>query len=171
MDYSPRFIWNLVRRDTHELNDNVGVDYRVALKMIADTGLATEADFPFATAEQQGVPKLFAALFSEVPNAAGVQTVGSAEAMKQSLAKGMPVVFGIMAYESTMHTNGVIPVPKAGEQELGGHILLAVGYDEARQHFIVRNSWGTAWGDHGYGYLPYAFVRTGKVHIGATAKI
>ena len=35
---------------------------------------------------------------------------------------------------------------------------MAVGYDEAKQCFVIRNSWGTGWGDKGYFYLPYGFI-------------
>ncbi|HLG96380.1 MAG TPA: hypothetical protein VKX49_08720 [Bryobacteraceae bacterium] len=31
-------------------------------------------------------------------------------------------------------------------------------YDDAKQLFTFRNSWGSSWGDQGYGYLPYAYV-------------
>ena len=51
-----------------------------------------------------------------------------------------------------------MPVPAAGESVLGGHAVCAVGYDDAKQCLIVRNSWGADWGDHGYFYMPYAFA-------------
>jgi len=34
----------------------------------------------------------------------------------------------------------------------------AVGFDDSRQWFIVRNSWGTSWGDAGYCYMPYNYI-------------
>ena len=48
-----------------------------------------------------------------------------------------------------------MPVPASNEQLLGGHAILAVGYDDAKQALIVRNSWSDKWGDHGYFYMPY----------------
>ena len=53
---------------------------------------------------------------------------------------------------------GHAPLPAAGEQSVGGHAVLGVGYDDRRQWFIVRNSWGAAWGLKGYFTLPYAYV-------------
>lgn len=41
---------------------------------------------------------------------------------------------------------------------LGGHAVVAVGYDDARAEFIVRNSWGTKVLDHGYFYMRYSYV-------------
>jgi C1A family cysteine protease len=49
-------------------------------------------------------------------------------------------------------------MPGKGEQLLGGHAVLAVGYDDTTQHFIVRNSWGADWGDQGYFTIPYAYL-------------
>jgi C1A family cysteine protease len=48
-------------------------------------------------------------------------------------------------------------VPTGRDPLRGGHAVLAVGYDHARRVIAFRNSWGTAWGDHGNGYLPYGF--------------
>jgi C1A family cysteine protease len=45
-----------------------------------------------------------------------------------------------------------------GEHIIGGHAVLAVGYDDAKQVLIVRNSWGPAWGYQGYFYMPYAYT-------------
>ena len=49
-------------------------------------------------------------------------------------------------------------MPQSGEQVVGGHAVLAVGYDDGQQRFIVRNSWGTGWGMQGYFTLPYAYL-------------
>ena len=49
-------------------------------------------------------------------------------------------------------------MPASTEKMLGGHCVLAVGYDDAKQRFIIRNSWGDAWGMKGYGTLPYGYL-------------
>jgi len=60
---------------------------------------------------------------------------------------------------------GIVPVPKKGELVLGGHAMLIVGYKKIRQtlYFIVRNSWGTGWGDKGYCYIPTSFITRGII--------
>jgi C1A family cysteine protease len=49
-------------------------------------------------------------------------------------------------------------MPHLGERAVGGHAVVAVGYNEARQWFTVRNSWGTGWGINGYFTMPYAYL-------------
>jgi C1A family cysteine protease len=49
-------------------------------------------------------------------------------------------------------------MPQQGETVVGGHAVLAMGYDDAKRVFLVRNSWGPAWGDGGYFYMPYAYL-------------
>jgi C1A family cysteine protease len=82
--------------------------------------------------------------------------------LKGCLASGFPFVFGFAVYESfesaRVARTGHAPIPKASETLLGGHAVMAVGYDEARQWFIVRNSWGTGWGMGGYFTLPYPYL-------------
>ncbi len=71
-------------------------------------------------------------------------------------------MFGFAVYESfeseTVAKTGRVPMPKPGEAEIGGHAVMAVGYNDASGSFIVRNSWGPAWGDHGYFTMPYAYL-------------
>jgi C1A family cysteine protease len=78
------------------------------------------------------------------------------------LAAGFPFVFGFTVYESfesaTVEKTGVVPMPKSGDQVLGGHAVLAVGYDDASNRFIVRNSWGASWGQAGYFTMPYDYL-------------
>jgi C1A family cysteine protease len=82
--------------------------------------------------------------------------------MKDCLASGSPFVFGFTVFPSfesdLVASTGKVPMPGADEQTIGGHAVMAVGYDDQAQVFIVRNSWGTAWGDAGYFYMPYAYL-------------
>jgi C1A family cysteine protease len=84
--------------------------------------------------------------------------LASLDDVKATLAGGHPVSFGFRVYESfkKIGADGMMPVPAAGEQLLGGHAVCAVGYDDAKQALIVRNSWSDKWGDKGYFYMPYS---------------
>jgi C1A family cysteine protease len=77
-------------------------------------------------------------------------------------------------YDSIVQTKingGKIPFPTDKESIRGGHAMMTVGYDDnkiitnevdgtqTRGAFLIRNSWGTQWGDNGYGWLPYEYVR------------
>ena len=58
------------------------------------------------------------------------------------------------------YTTGNMPYPNVNrEAVLGGHAVLIVGYNDTTQRFIVRNSWGTGWGDKGYFYMPYQVIQ------------
>jgi C1A family cysteine protease len=88
--------------------------------------------------------------------------VQTADQMKGCLASGFPFVFGFAVYESfesePVARTGRVPMPKPHEALLGGHAVLAVGYDDRAGVFFVRNSWGAAWGDRGYCTMPYAYL-------------
>lgn len=85
--------------------------------------------------------------------------------IKATLAAGFPIIFQIVVHTSLMAPEvtktGVVPLPPvdAGDLILGSHAVLLVGYDDEKQRYIVRNSWGTNWGDNGYMYLPYDYVK------------
>jgi uncharacterized protein YvpB len=90
---------------------------------------------------------------------------GDVNAVKNALASGFPVVMGFTVYDSFEYdlnnTTGMMPYPNtASEQVLGGHAVTIVGYNDNLNggRFIVRNSWGTSWGDGGYFYMPYQVV-------------
>jgi C1A family cysteine protease len=87
--------------------------------------------------------------------------------VKHCLADGFPVAFGFMVFDSFMTNavarSGIAPIPHPNESSNGGHAVLAVGYDDSKKCFIVRNSWGTDWGMDGYFYMPYWYVETPNV--------
>lgn len=82
--------------------------------------------------------------------------------IKTCLAAGFPVVFGFTVYDGfesqTVAQTGVLNLPGPSEQQVGGHAVLCVGYDDASQRVIVRNSWGDGWGQKGYFTMPYAYI-------------
>lgn len=81
--------------------------------------------------------------------------------MRSCLSSGFPIVGGFAVYQSfqtaRVATTGIVPMPMRNERMLGGHAIMVVGYDDAKQRFIVRNSWGL-WGDKGYCYMPYSYL-------------
>lgn len=97
------------------------------------------------------------------------------ERLKTYLAAGHPAMFGFTVYSSIEQADetGRIPVPSGRERIEGGHAVVAMGYDDAmtiknaaggpaaRGALLIRNSWGTGWGEKGYGWLPYEYVLRG----------
>lgn len=83
-------------------------------------------------------------------------------ALKTALYNGFPVIFGFQVYESfeseEVATTGIMPMPQEGENVIGGHAVTFVGYDDDKQMFKVRNSWGLSWGQDGYFWMPYEFA-------------
>lgn len=85
-------------------------------------------------------------------------------AVKNALASGTPVVVGFDVYSSfespAVAKTGIMPYPDTSrEQLLGGHAVCLVGYDDSRNSFIARNSWGSGWGIEGYFYMPYSIIQ------------
>ena len=79
---------------------------------------------------------------------------------KLSLSEGKPFTGGFICYENLYDgENGMIPSP-VGNQ-IGGHAVFFVGYDDNISCFKFKNSWGPEWGDKGYGYLPYEYLLKG----------
>ncbi len=82
--------------------------------------------------------------------------------LKTCLAQGYPVDIGFVVFASfedpEAMATGDAPMPTPGEQRMGGHSVLLVGYDDRTQRFKFRNSWNTTYGQQGYGTLPYAYL-------------
>ncbi|MBU0634282.1 MAG: C1 family peptidase, partial [Candidatus Omnitrophica bacterium] len=80
------------------------------------------------------------------------------------LAQGYPFVFGFTVYESfeakKVSRTGIVNMPKRTERAIGGHAVLAVGYDQNEKRILVRNSWGNKWGQNGYFTMPFKYLET-----------
>ncbi|HEX5037553.1 MAG TPA: C1 family peptidase [bacterium] len=80
--------------------------------------------------------------------------------IKSFLASGEPVILSVMTYKNFlpkgMVRSGNVYKEKVGGF-LGGHAIVAVGYDDDRNAVKILNSWGKGWGENGYGWIDYAF--------------
>jgi len=145
------------------VSSDAGAMIRDGIKSVAQKGVCRETTWPYNIAKFKRKPtkvaytealKEQAISYSRVP-----QTLND---MKSCLASGKPFVFGFSVYESfesqEVADTGVVPMPSKSESLLGGHAVMCVGYDDATQRFLVRNSWGPDWGQAGYFTIPYAYL-------------
>ncbi|MGO8919874.1 MAG: C1 family peptidase [Stellaceae bacterium] len=154
--YNERVIEGTVSTDS-------GAQIRDGIKSVAQQGACPEPDWPYDISKFATQPP--PADYTEALGDRAVsysRLVQNQDLLKGCLASGYPFVFGFTVYESfesqAVAQSGVVPMPSPSEQVVGGHAVLAVGYDDGSQRFIVRNSWGTAWGMAGYFTMPYAYV-------------
>jgi C1A family cysteine protease len=145
------------------VKSDAGAQIRDGIKSVGTQGDCPESEWPYNINKFAVAPpkKCFtdAVKYKAVQYMRVTQTLTN---MQGCLAEGFPFVFGFTVYASfesaAVAKNGIVPMPKSGEQVLGGHAVLAVGYNSAQRVFIVRNSWGPGWGDAGYFYMPFAYL-------------
>jgi C1A family cysteine protease len=144
--------------------DDAGACLRDGIKSVNAQGACTETTWPYDVTQFAVTPPQSAYIEAQNFQAISYRRVPLFLPMvKSALAVGLPVVIGIQIYDSfesdAVAQTGNVPMPDTqAEQLLGGHAVCIVGYDDATQTFLVRNSWGAAWGDAGHFHLPYAFV-------------
>jgi len=157
------FIYYNERVMEHTADSDSGAQIRDGIKTVGKIGACPETDWPYDIAKFTEKPP--APAFKDAPLGKALQYQRVPQVlnqMKGCLASGYPFVFGFTVYESfesdQVAKTGVASMPATDEQVLGGHAVLAVGYDDSSQRFIVRNSWGPGWGMVGYFTLPYAYL-------------
>jgi len=140
-----------------------GAQIRDGIKSVAKLGACDETLWPYDITQFRTKPAKNCYLEALKHTAVDYQRLDqNLVMMKSCLAAGNPFVFGFTVYESfegaAVAKTGVVPMPEPGEKVLGGHAVLAVGYEDKSDSFIVRNSWGTAWGKNGYFTIPYNYL-------------
>jgi C1A family cysteine protease len=157
------FIYYNERAMEGTIESDSGAMIRDGVKSVAKRGACKEDSWPYKIDRFRDKPGK--ACYSEARKHQAIQYMRVNQAlaqMKGCLAEGFPFVFGFAVYESfvgpKVEETGEVPMPKAREEFLGGHAVLAVGYDEQTQRFIVRNSWGKSWGKNGYFTMPYPYL-------------
>jgi C1A family cysteine protease len=184
VDASRLFLYKVTRRLAH-LEGDSGAHLRSTMGALALFGAPPEEYWPYQISDFDAEPPSFCYAFAQ--NYQAIQyyrldTQGTAreqllERIKANLAAGLPSMFGFTVYSSITQAGdtGEIPFPTSTERVEGGHAVVAVGYDDGLEirnrnsaanarsigALLIRNSWGTGWGEQGYGWLPYDYVLKG----------
>lgn len=173
-------------RELLKSTGDTGAFLRSTMEAMVLFGLPPEDYWPYVVANFDNEPSAFLYSFGQNYQAlnyyrldpAGTAKPALLTAIKTNIASGLPTMFGFTVYNSytqaSVANKGAIPYPVAGEKVVGGHAVVAVGYNDALQiknstagakattgALLIRNSWGTGWGDAGYGWLPYDYVLKG----------
>jgi C1A family cysteine protease len=162
VDLSRLFVYYNERAMEGTIKQDAGAVIRDGVKTLVKSGVCTEKLWPYNIARFKYKPTKPCFADGLTRTVSMYSRLNTTSDMRNCLAAGFPFVFGFSVYESfesdAVAKTGVVPMPGKGEQLLGGHAVLAVGYDDTTQHFIVRNSWGADWGDQGYFTIPYAYL-------------
>ncbi len=184
IDASRLFLYKVTRNLMKETGDT-GAYLRSAMGSLVLFGVPPEEYWPYNVQDFDVEPPGFCYSFAQNYQAIkyyrldppGTSPEVLLNRIKTNLIAGLPSMFGFTVYSSIAQADGnagKIPYPTPGERIEGGHAVAAFGYDdtikiqntnpkgiETTGAFLIRNSWGTGWGDHGYGWLPYDYVTTG----------
>jgi C1A family cysteine protease len=180
IDASRLFLYK-VTRNLLQWSGDTGAFLRTTMGAMALFGVPPEEYWPYKPADFDKEPPAFCYAFAQNYQAIqyyrfdppGISRKNLLSQIKANLVAGLPSMFGFAVYNSISQakTTGKIPYPAPNEKFIGGHAVVAVGYDDKMRikntypggkgttgAFLIRNSWGTGWGDGGYGWLPYEYV-------------
>lgn len=159
---SRNFIYYNERALDGDVNKDSGVtDLIDACEVLTSLGSCREELWPYSQDTLFTKPSDAAFADAAIHKISGYAALNASD-LRMALHSGSPFMLGFQVYESfmsdTVAQTGWMPIPQAGEQIVGGHAVLAVGYNNYQRAFIVRNSWGAKWGAGGYFYFPYKLM-------------
>lgn len=162
IELSRLFIYYNERVIEHTTASDNGASIRDGIKTLAKQGVCSEKCWPYDTSKVSVKPNQPCYKEASSHKITSYQRLQALDEMRTCLADGFPFVFGFAVYESfeseEVKASGVVQMPGTDEKMLGGHAVVAVGYDDSEERFFVRNSWGEDWGMKGYFTMPYDYL-------------
>jgi C1A family cysteine protease len=162
-DVSRLFIYYYERLILGTVNYDSGAYIRDGIKATNHYGVSLESYWPYNIKKFRQEPITEAKNDALNRKVTLYERVADFNGCIDALSNGYPVIIGFDVYTSfmsaTVTRTGNMPYPNTKREKLlGGHAVLLVGYDKTKKVFIVRNSWGTSWGDRGYFYMPFNVI-------------
>lgn len=163
-DLSRLFVYYNERAAMGTVQEDSGAMLRVGIKTLKAMGVCRESLWPYEISRFAEKPANICYREAAGHQVTAYQRLSALSDMKACLAMGLPFVFGFAVYEhvmsATVKRTGRLNLPKKNERMLGGHAVMAVGYNDRARMVLFRNSWGVAWGCSGYGEMPYAYLES-----------
>jgi C1A family cysteine protease len=165
---SPLFLYYEERAREHTINQDAGAQPRDGFKVLAKIGCSPETDDKYNIKKFTAAPSKKALLDAGNYKISAYHRLNTLVDMQGCLAGGSGFALGFKVYESfesnAVARTGKMPMPASSERMLGGHAVFCAGYKTDSKikgggSLIIKNSWGTGWGDGGYFYMPFAYVR------------
>lgn len=165
-DLSEAFVYYNARDLNNKTEEDSGSTFQDIIQSMRDKGVCLESLCPYDpdVYDEQPSEKAYSDAESrKITEAKNVKL--QVEDIKSALAKGYPVVISIRVFDRFVkNVSGFVDIPSESElKEDENHAMVVCGYSDSEGYFIVRNSWGTDFGDRGYCYLPYDYIRTPKL--------
>ncbi len=162
IDLSRLFIYYNEREIEGTVDFDSGAEIRDGIKVLAKLGVCPEKEWKYDISKFKIKPTKKAFVDASQHKIISYYRILNLDQMKNCLANGHPFVFGFVVFESfeseEVAATGIVNMPLPDEQILGGHAVVAVGYDDLQKRFIMRNSWGSEWGMKGYFTIPYEYL-------------
>lgn len=158
---SPRYLYSLCK-EIDGIPNEEGTYPRIAMKVLLNNGVCPESYWPYKP-YQNDKPKKDADTKAKVYRINAYARLKALMEMKRSLIVNGPFLAGVQVFRSWFTkkalSKGLIPMPGKDDILEGGHAICIVGYNDTQKLFKFKNSWGSQWGDKGYGYLYYDYMK------------
>lgn len=163
IDLSRLFVYYNARLIENVVNEDVGAYMRDAVKAVQKYGVCSENLWPYQIRDYSITPSIASYDDARHRKIKEYYRIHVVEDMLDALNKEWPIVFSMRVYSQfdDLYDYGkdTAKIPEKGEEPVGAHAMCFVGYDLVKKVFIARNSFGRHWGDNGYCYLPFDYVR------------
>jgi len=157
--FAPQYLFYKVHEIEGTLHEDCGGQLRSVFKALNSTGICLENSDAYNPATPWTAPTPEQDAEAARFEAGAYHRLNTVDDMKCCLVSGYAFVAGFAVHASFEKTNwlasGVMPLPSSHEPVLGGHAVLFFGYDDDRQAFQARNSWGSGWCEGGNFWFPY----------------
>ena len=162
-DLSRLFVYYNARDLEGMAASDSGCNIRDAIKTLSNQGVCQEKEWPYNPNMVTTKPRDDCYTDAKNHIVDEYKAVQTLDDIRSCIASGYPVVIGMTIYYSfefgSINQTGIVTMPNTGEDIIGSHAVLVVGYDDNKQLLTVRNSWGDKWGKGGYFYLPYNYAK------------